>query len=254
MGYSDSESDGLGYRHIGHKINHDTKIRSKLMATLNRQAEMLRANSAVNPGATYEPLDAPQPTHTPAGRRGYGRLRKVRRPVLASTAAPDMPTFYRHGGRLFAEFGAVFWWFLFWLFNGGCTALSIAAAAQWVGGRFYTTLPDWLSYWLMVPVGIILHLMISSMEQHIWQSGQATGSARERIASLSKLRITEAVIVGSIDSLTTARTIRLILVVLGAPIGFVLNIICALVGTAMALVPEPMLRYHGVSLKTLAGR
>lgn len=203
------------------------------------------------PGATFEPVK-PVPPLVPVQRMRYGQMR-TRRPVTMLPVQPA-PTVYRHGGRLFAEFSAVFWWFLFWAFNGGCTALSFAAAAQWLGGKFYATLPDWLSYFVMVPAGIIVHLMISTMEQHLWQSGQADGTPSERIAALSKLRIAEAVIVGSIDSVTTARTLVLIVLVLGATPSMQLNVICAVIGTAMALVPEPMLRYHGVSLKTLAGR
>jgi hypothetical protein len=210
-------------------------------------------------GATFEPAKPVPPLVSPETMRAGGLYtrRPKRRLVLVQPApvspAPT-PTVYRHGGRLFAEFSAVFWWFLFWAFNGGCTALSFATAAQWFGGKFYVTSPDWLSYWLMVPAGIIVHLMISTMEQHLWQSGRANGTPGERIAALSKLRIAEAVTVGSIDSLTTSWTIYLILIVLGATPSMMLNMIAALLGTAMALVPEPMLRYHGVGLKILAGR
>lgn len=204
------------------------------------------------PGATFEPVKPVPPLASPRRMR-YGQMR-TRRPATMIQAQP-VPTIYRHGGRLFAEFSAVFWWFLFWAFNGGCTALSVAAAAQWLGGKFYTTLPDWLSYFVMVPAGIIVHLMISAMEQHLWQSGKPPADTiQERIADLDPWRVAEAVIVGSIDSVTTARTLVLIVLVLGATPSMQLNVICAIVGTAMALVPEPMLRYHGVSLKTLAGR
>jgi hypothetical protein len=168
----------------------------------------------------------------------------------------NTPTMYRHGGRLLAEFSASTLWLLFWIFNGGCTAVTFAALAQWLGGKFTGgAAPVWTSYWLMVPVGVVVHLMISAMEQHLWQSGSTTaGTVGERLARMSKVRIAEAVTVGSLDSITTSRTIRIIALVLGAPAGLALNVFCAVLGTAMALVPEPMLRYHGVGLKTLMRR
>lgn len=191
------------------------------------------------------------PLVSPERMRAGGALNR-RKPV---SMAPPAPTVYRHGGRLLAEFSAVFLWLLFWIFNGGCTAVSFAAAGQWLAGRFYATLPVWASYWFMVPAGIVVHLMVSAMEQHLWQSDSVPqGSIGERIAAMPRLRTAEAVIVGSIDSVTTSRTIRIIAIILGAPVGFALNVICALIGTAMALVPEPMLRYHGFSLKTLVRR
>lgn len=203
---------------------------------------------------TYRPPDVPVPPLMPAVRLRQGAYH-TRRPASLKPPPPVVPTIRRPAGRLLAEFSAAFWWLLFWIFNGGCTAVSFAAAAQWLAGRFYAAPPVWVSYWLMVPAGIVVHLMISSIEQHLWQTDtEPTGTVSERLAAMPRLRTAEAVIIGSLDSVTTSRTICLILIALGAAPSMTLNVISAMVGTAMALVPEPMLRYHGVSLKTLVRR
>lgn len=195
---------------------------------------------------------------TPAGLRHPGtKLRRVLPPrgaTFTPQPEPIQPAAYDQGGRVLAELSATSVWSLLWLFNGGCTAVAVAAFAQWLAGKItHGQPPFWVSYWLMIPVGVVVHIIVSSIEQHLWRSGEALAETyRERIEALfQSVRTAEAVGIGAFDAGTTSFTVRLLAWFFGAPNTLATTVWSAIIGTFVALVAEPMVRYHGARLRAL---
>lgn len=202
---------------------------------------------------------------TPLGHRREGA--KLRRVDPLVPQAPEI-TSYQLAGKTLAEFAAAFLWLSLWLFNGFCTVVAWIVLNHWLCQRLgwadnpllgpARPAPAWLSPWLQVPSGIVVHLLVSAMEQHLWRS--ATPPApdltwQERCkAVLASVRTWESVVVGSIDSFTTSRTLVALAVLFGFSGATPTIFWCTLLGTALALGTEPMLRYHGITLKSFVRR
>jgi hypothetical protein len=170
---------------------------------------------------------------------------------------PPRPSAYSVGGKTIAEVSAALLWFGLWIFNGICTTLAWLTFVRWIASKLgYNGIA--VDPWLQVPIGVVVHLAISSIEQHLWREldnlPMQPMTLEQRISRLlSNVRTWESVAIGAIDSLTTA---RVLMVVLGwfAVSGLSAIIGAACIGTLLALVCEPMLRYHGNGLRSITRR
>jgi hypothetical protein len=193
---------------------------------------------------------------TPLGYRRLGaRLR--RRTPLAPPAHGI--TSYHLAGKTLAEFAASFLWLSLWLFNGFCTVIAWVGFNTWLFTHLHwMASPIWLSLWLQVPSGIVVHLLVSAIEQHLWRAATPPALGIDIIARckavLISVRTWESVLVGSLDSFTTSRTLVALAMLFGFSGGLPTIVWCGVLGTALALGTEPMLRYHGITLKSFVRR
>lgn len=156
--------------------------------------------------------------------------------------------------RLSANVCMWFVWLVGWCLNGAATVLAVAA----VGASFGAVLVErgWIATaptpgnWVLV--GVCAHLLISRVEQYLWKPDRWTkppsmrnfqawlDSLRPRLAALGTVRTLQAVVIGSLDSLSSARA-GLVLVGTVTPAALVL---CSMIGTGLAMGAEPMMGYH----------
>ena len=193
---------------------------------------------------------------TPLGYRRLGARLRRRDPL-----APPAPgiTSYHLAGKTLAEFAAAVLWLSLWLFNGFCTVVAWVSVNTWLATHLrWMQSPIWLSLWLQIPSGIVVHLLVSAIEQHLWRSALPPAPGLDVIARcktvLTSVRTWESVLVGSLDSFTTSRTLVALAMLFGFSGGLPTIIGCTLLGTALALGTEPMLRYHGITLKSFVRR
>lgn len=187
---------------------------------------------------------------TPAGLR----VRRIKQHKRGTIPMPAGPSAYTLSGKVIAESSAALLWVALWAFNGVCTVLAWLAVVQALYARLGWLDSISLSNWFQIPIGVILHIAVSSIEQHLWRSldgvppGLSLADRAQRM--LRDVRTWEAVAVGALDSLTTSRVLLVVLGWLGV-VGFGGIVGAALLGVALALVCEPMMRYHGLGLKVL---
>lgn len=200
--------------------------------------------------ANPAPIRRGPPVKSPAGLR----VRRIKAHRRGTIPMPQGPSAYTLSGKVIAESSAALLWVALWVFNGVCTVLAWLAVVQALYARLGWLDSISLSNWFQVPAGVILHIAISSMEQHLWRSldGVPPGlMLTERVQRMLRdVRTWEAVAVGALDSLTTSRVLVVVLGWLGvAGLGGIVG--AAVLGVALALICEPMMRYHGVGLKVL---
>lgn len=193
---------------------------------------------------------------TPLGYRRIGARLRRRSPL-----APPAPgiTSYQLAGKTLAEFAAAVLWLALWLFNGFCTVAAWMSFNTWLATHLrWIASPIWLSLWLQIPSGIVVHLLVSAIEQHLWRSATPPAPDLDVVARcnavLRSVRTWESVVVGSLDSFTTSRTLVALAMLFGFGNGLPTIVWCTLLGTALALGTEPMLRYHGITLKSFVRR
>jgi hypothetical protein len=150
-------------------------------------------------------------------------------------------------------------WLSLWLFNGCCTVAAWVGFNTWLAIHLYwMDSPIWRSLWLQIPSGIVVHLLVSAIEQHLWRSASPPTPGLDVVARcqamLRSVRTWESVLVGSLDSFTTSRTLVALTMLFGFGNNLPTIIWCTLLGTALALGTEPMLRYHGITLKSFVRR
>lgn len=180
--------------------------------------------------------------------------RNVKRLARGAVAIAPRPSAYTVGGKTLAEGSASFLWLVLWLFNGLCTTLAWVAFVNWLAAKLHYD-GIFMETWFQAIIGGAVHLIVSTMEQHLWreldQSIIRHLSIVGRIKRLfGNVRLYESLLVGAIDSTTTARVILVALGWLGID-GMAAVIHAAWLGTALAMVSEPMLRLHGQSLALL---
>jgi hypothetical protein len=179
-------------------------------------------------------------------RRRRNKPRRVDMPF--DTPATTKPPL----GRIIAEFGVLVGWVALWLLNGAATALGFAVVGGLLNSRGV-----WLSLgrtdWLVI--GGVLHILISAIEQHLWRTTyDRPEGLSERVRAFftqaDPLRLALAVVVGAIDSTSTAWYAKRIMDTLFDPLwGW--NIGAALLAGAIALSAEPMIRNFARKLREL---
>lgn len=190
---------------------------------------------------------------TPMGARRQGD--KINKAVVRSRGpAPAPRTAQRAPVRgAIAEASITLLWAILWGLNGVATVwLGWLPLVHWLAARIGAADSLWLSNWLQIPLGIVLHIVISRIEQDLWRQASAPSAAsiedRARALLLS-VRTWEAVAFGSFDSATAALGVLMIALIFGAPWGWPLLIASAIIGTTLAMAVEPMLHYHGDGLR-----
>lgn len=156
--------------------------------------------------------------------------------------------------RLSANICMWFVWLIGWLLNGAATVLwSVSLGASFgallLSRGWIETAPT-PGNWALI--GVCLHLLISRVEQYLWKPDRwATPpsmrnfqawreSLGPRMAALGTVRTLQAVVIGSLDSLSSARA-GLVLAGAFTPAAVVL---CGIMGTGLAMSAEPMMGYH----------
>lgn len=211
--------------------------------------KQLHAAPVDNPAPSPPPVvkfDKVRRDHTPAIHR-----RNVRRVASGAVAIAPRPSAYTVGGKTLAEGSAFFLWLALWLFNGVCTTLAWLSFVNWLAAKLHYS-GVIMEQWFQAIIGFTLHVFISTVEQHLWRELDQTVikglTIRQRIARLfGNVRVFESVIVGAIDSATTARVLLVVLGWFGLS-GLTATVHAAWIGTALALVCEPMLRLHADTL------
>lgn len=189
----------------------------------------------------------PKP-RTPLGPRS-AVIRSMKRP--APVAQPVTVT----ARGAIAESAVAFLWLIGWGLNGLSTvALGWLPFVNWFAGKLGHGDALWLSLWLQVPFGIIVHILISRIEQDLWRQVKPPTSAtiEERVRLLlTSVRTYEAVVIGSLDTLTAALGVMLFCTMLGYTQSMTLLLTSAVLGTLLAMVVEPMLKLHGAALRQM---
>lgn len=205
-----------------------------------------------------------KPQRTPLGYRA-GRLR-VRQP-LAIREQVTAQEFYILGEidvvtveiaaltqRLSANVCMLFLWLVGWLLNGAATVLAVVAVGGSLGAvlvaRGWIEVTPTAGNWTLV--GVCVHLLISRVEQYLWKPEKWNkppslrnfqawmDSLRPRLAALGTVRTLQAVAIGALDSLSSARAA---LILVGSTTGPAL-VLCSIMGTGLAMSAEPMMGYH----------
>lgn len=200
-----------------------------------------------------------QPEQKPPAFSGRDRTpavhrRNVRRAAVGAVAIPPRPSAYTVGGKTLAEGSASFLWLALWLFNGLCTTLAWISFVNWLAAKAeYSGIV--METWFQAIIGAAIHLLISTVEQHLWreldQSVIRHLSIMARVKRLfGNVRFYESLAVGVLDSTTTARVLLVVLGWIGLD-GLTAAMHAAWMGTALAMASEPMLRLHGSSLAAL---
>jgi hypothetical protein len=186
-----------------------------------------------------------KPHRTPLGYRA-GRLRQIQ-PLAPLPVAARPPL-----GRVLAEFGVLVGWVALWLLNGAATALGFAIVGGFLNSRGLALSLD-RTDWLVI--GGVFHILISAIEQHLWRTSYERPDtlaerARAFFTHADPLRLSVAVLVGAIDSVSTAWYARRILHTLFTPLwGW--NVLVALLAGSIALSAEPMIRNFAGKLREL---
>lgn len=162
---------------------------------------------------------------------------------------------------LTADVGMWFVWLLAWLLNGAATILATITVGQSLSALLIRR--GWIEAgprdvdWVIIGVGV--HLLISRIEQHGWKAERWTkppsmrnmqawlDALPDRLRGLGTVRTLQAVAVGSLDSLSSARAILVLF--FDAP-GLAAIVGCSMIGTGIAMAAEPMLGVHWRRIKT----
>ncbi len=188
---------------------------------------------------------------------------KLRKSNTARRTPASTLRMYKTGGATIqatpqgaiAEAAVAFLWLCGWGLNGLSTvALGWLPFVNWFADRLGHGEAIWLSYWFQIPMGVIIHILISRIEQDLWRQAQPPAGAtiEERaIRLLRSIRTYEAVLIGSIDSITAALGVLFFCSAFGLDASWTLVFVGGLFGTALAMGVEPMLKYHGKALKQM---
>lgn len=157
---------------------------------------------------------------------------------------------YSFGGLLFAEFSGFVLWGALWLVNGFFTALVVAQLVQWVvvGVNSFATTVLGFPLALALPaavgwaIGVVVHLVIASIEIHLWRSGR-----RSTYPTI--------VAVGTIDVLTSALGLQALGRAWGLPVdGLPYVIAYTILAEAIAIFPERRMVEHALAIRRMVRR
>lgn len=192
---------------------------------------------------------------------------KLRKSNTARRTPASTLRMYKTGGAVeavptprgaIAEAAVTFLWLIGWGLNGLSTvALGWLPFVNWFALRLGHADAIWLSYWFQIPAGVAVHILISRIEQDLWRQVQPPKDAtieQRVVLLLSSVRTWEAVVIGSVDSLTAALGVLFFAQAFGVGASWALLLIGGLFGTALAMVVEPMLKYHGAALQAMLWR
>ena len=162
--------------------------------------------------------------------------------------------------RLSANICMWFVWLIGWILNGAATVIAVSAVGLSLGALLVRR--DWIDVaptpanWILI--GVCLHLLISRVEQYLWKPDTTTAppswrknfrawlkNLRPRVEALWTVRTLQAVVIGSLDSLSSARAG---LVLVGSTTALSL-VVCGMLGTGLAMSAEPMMSYHWRQLR-----
>lgn len=186
-----------------------------------------------------------KPHRTPLGYRA-GKVKRVN-PLAPAPVSTRPPL-----GRVLAEFGVLVGWVALWLLNGAATALGFA-----IVGGFLNSRGVWLSLgrndWLVI--GGVFHILISAIEQHLWRTTyERPVGLVDRVKAFfihaDPLRLILAVLIGAVDSVSTAHYARRLLYTLFTP-AWGWTILAAVLAGAIALSAEPLIRNFARKLREL---
>jgi len=203
---------------------------------------------AHNPNSIDEPIFNDPGTPRRSRKANAGKWHRIQQQALQPTPVRIRPSL----GRVLAEFGVLVGWVALWLLNGAATALGLALVGAWLkqrGVAIGLARNDWLV------IGAVFHVLISAIEQHLWRANyEQPEGVSKRIKAFfdhaDRLRLGMAVIIGALDSLSTAWYAKQVVMMLAPPLwGW--NIVVAMLAAIIALSAEPMVINFAYKLREL---
>lgn len=182
-------------------------------------------------------------TRTPLGPLEYRRRVRVARGLPQNATVKTRWQFVSRS-RLIAEASMLLIWIVLWIANGLATASAVVLGGLWLkyhGIWVQAGILDWFF------IGCLGHVVISFVGQHLWRGVKVPTElrwyqqVRYFFVHVDRMRLTCAVIVGSLDATATGWYIHEFLhAVFGAHWWFA--IMSGLLAALVALSAEPMIR------------